>query len=716
MAFYQSLISTATLVVTALYSTITFGNNGSDHTKFYNLSLSDLGKVKITTATGNSTSLDRAPATASVITALQIEAMGAKNLDEVLETIPGLHVSVSALSRLDSIYFIRGIHSGFNPHVLLLKNGVPVQYSLQGSRPLLFRLPVRNISQIEVIRGPGSAIYGADAYSGVINIITKDHKKVEPFQVGGGSGSFHSRDFWLQGKTSVQNWNAVYNLSYQKSDGDPNRRVQSDLQTMLDSQLATNASLAPGMLSTQYEILDLELDITNKYWSINIWNWDSNNSGLGPGAAQALDPKGNDNSQLFQTNISYNSKKDIENWNHNARISYQRYKTQAQFNLLPPGTIIPIGNDGNLDFFTPVGLVEFTNGLIGNPGATTTDTQLDLTSIFTGVENHRFRLNIGSKHQKLDTYETKNFGPGVIDGTQPVISGLLTDVSNTSFVYAKDTSRSIQYISVQDEWRFSPDWELTAGLRYDKYSDFGSTTNPRIALVWATHQKLTSKILYGSAFRAPSFSERFFANNPISLGKQDLDPEVIDTIELSFNFNITENFQNSISLFSYKAKDMIEFVPDEGGTTSTAQNSRDQDGRGIEWDLNWIITKDVHLKSSYSHQAGKNKTTNSNIADAPRDLYTMSLNWQIDKNWSLNGIVNHVANRKRLPNDQRNNIHDYSIIDLHLKRKKVLPGLDISMSVKNSTNQNAKEPSRGSITNDYPLQSRSIWLDFSYLY
>lgn len=90
-------------------------NSPSD---FYNLSLAELGQVEISIATGNSTPLDKAPATASVIYATEIEAMGARTLDDVLETVPGLHVSLSSLSRLDSVYSIRGIHTGFNPQVL----------------------------------------------------------------------------------------------------------------------------------------------------------------------------------------------------------------------------------------------------------------------------------------------------------------------------------------------------------------------------------------------------------------------------------------------------------------------------------------------------------------------------------------------------------------------------------------------------------------------
>jgi outer membrane receptor for ferrienterochelin and colicins len=121
---------------------------------FYNLSLAELGRIQIAIATGNDTPVERVPASASVISAAEIESMGARTLDEVLGSLAGFHVAPSVLSRLDIIYSVRGIHTGFNPQVLLLMNAIPVQFSLQGGRPTLFRLPISSVERIEVIRGP----------------------------------------------------------------------------------------------------------------------------------------------------------------------------------------------------------------------------------------------------------------------------------------------------------------------------------------------------------------------------------------------------------------------------------------------------------------------------------------------------------------------------------------------------------------------------------
>jgi outer membrane receptor for ferrienterochelin and colicins len=68
-------------------------------------------------------------------------------------------------------------------------------------------------------------------------------------------------------------------------------------------------------------------------------------------------------------------------------------------------------------------------------------------------------------------------------------------------------SRNVSYGYLQDEWSFARDWILTGGIRYDHYSDFGGTTNPRLALVWEASQNVTGKLMYGTALRSPSFVE-----------------------------------------------------------------------------------------------------------------------------------------------------------------------------------------------------------------
>lgn len=681
---------------------------------FYNLSLAELGQIEISIATGNSTPLDRAPATATVISASEIQAMGARNLNEVLETVPGLHVSLSSLSRLDSVYSIRGIHTGFNPQVLLMLNGVPVQSSLQGGRPSLFRLPVASIERVEVIRGPGSAVYGADAYAGVINVITKDASTIANSEIGLRSGSFGIKDIWLQAATQTRDWGIAFNLAYQESDGDGSRQVNADLQSTLDTILGTNASLAPGALSTRYQILDSHLALSSEQLKVNLWSWISEDAGVGAGGAQALDFIGEDDSKLWMLDATYRLNDGHNAWDNSVRLSYLYYDLQSQFNLLPPGTLLPIGSDGNLNFTSPAGMVLFPDGLIGNPGQKSADAQAEFISIYSGWESHRLRLAVGTKKQTLDAREYKNFGPGVINGTEGVVPGKLTDVSGTEYVFLEDGSRRVGYLSVQDEWQITSSLEMTAGVRYDDYSDFGGTTNPRVALVWAANEKLTSKLLYGSAFRAPSFTEQRSKNNPVSLGNPNLDPEHIDTLELSFNYLFAADLQSTLTLFQYQATDMIEFIADDMATTKTAQNIRNQDGEGFEWEINWKPATQLHLSGSYSRQNARDEATNDSIPDAPGQQFKADLNWEFHPDWFIHGQLNWVGDRQRMASDTRADIDDYTLLNLTLRRVNILPDLNLSLALRNLADENAYEPSSGEIAGDYPLESRSAWLELTY--
>src|SRR5687767_848376 len=115
------------------------------------LAYGDQGHVSI--ATGSLLPLRRAPAVATVITAQDIAAMGAIDLDELLETVAGLHVARSA-NVYSPLYVIRGIFSQFTPQTLLLQNGIPMTTMFVGNKGNLWAgYPLEHIARIEVIRG-----------------------------------------------------------------------------------------------------------------------------------------------------------------------------------------------------------------------------------------------------------------------------------------------------------------------------------------------------------------------------------------------------------------------------------------------------------------------------------------------------------------------------------------------------------------------------------
>ena len=138
----------------------------------------------VSIATGTKKAVHKAPAVATVINADDIKSMGANSIYEVLESVTGIHIYPSNLDRMKPNFSIRGIHTPENPQTLVLVNGEKTTYEYTGSRWEQFNIGVDLIDRIEVIRGPGSAVYGADAFSGVINIITKGVNSVSNKEAG----------------------------------------------------------------------------------------------------------------------------------------------------------------------------------------------------------------------------------------------------------------------------------------------------------------------------------------------------------------------------------------------------------------------------------------------------------------------------------------------------------------------------------------------------
>lgn len=667
------------------HSTLVYAQENGQLAEFSEIGLEELygDDELVSIATGSQKPIGKAPAIASVITAQKIAEMGARNLNEVLETVPGLHVGLSAINRLDTVYSIRGIHTGFNPQVLLLLNGVAITNAATGSHPILFRFPVASISRIEVIRGPGSAIYGADAYSGVINIITKSATELES-EVGSRIGSFNSKDAWLNHHVSAAGWNLGLSFEWQRSDGDKDRTINSDYQSTLDPSF----SLAPGSLSTGYEVFNTLINASKNDFNLKFWNWHLVDAGVGAGGSLALDPAGEQNESIYLFDLGYR-RNITENFEANLNLNYMYYKSESYLRLLPPGS------------------QGFTDGMIGTPSGVGQQSGLDLVLSYSGIGKHRIRFGSGLKYQDQDTSESKNFGSGVV-------AGVLTDVSNTPYVYMPDTSRSLWYLSLQDEWQFAPDWEMTTGVRYDHYSDFGSTINPRAALVWSTRHNLTTKLLYGRAFRAPSFQEQFADQNPVTLGNPNLDPETIDTLELAFDFRPTFAWQTTLNLFGYRANGLIDYIP-IGGGTNVAQNARDQKGYGFELEANWDASEKVRFSGNYAWQYSVDCASDSRIPDAPGQQAYLAVDWKFMPNLALYSQLNWIGNRYRDRDDTRDQLDDYFLLDMTLRRTAIWRKIDLVLKVRNLLDEDAKEPSDGQkVTDDYPLEGRSLWCELRF--
>jgi outer membrane receptor protein involved in Fe transport len=171
------------------------------------MDLNSLFNTKITTASKFSEKLFDAAAVVSVVTQDELNRFGGATLLEVLERVPGLNISSSFLAD-SSLITIRGDQTRANAgHILILINGRPVREILAGGvrSDILESFPINTLERIEVVKGPGSVLYGSDAFSGVINLITKkaEGTDIRAAVAGGAAGERSATESILFEKGSL---------------------------------------------------------------------------------------------------------------------------------------------------------------------------------------------------------------------------------------------------------------------------------------------------------------------------------------------------------------------------------------------------------------------------------------------------------------------------------------------------------------------------------
>lgn len=654
-------------------------------------------KHTISIATGSQHSLQRAPAAATAITTEDIAATGATGLDDVLETVPGLHVSRASIRYLP-MYLMRGIGGGnqSTPQVLMLQNGIPMTTMYNGDRGSAWiGVPVENIARIEVIRGPGSALYGADAYSGVINIITKTAADTPGNRFGVRGGSFNTKDAWVQhgGK-----WGEVDVAGYLRIGSTDGIRevISADAQTRNDSLYGTTASLAPGPVNTGYDAVDGNLDLARDKWRMRASYKLRDNLQTGAGVSSALDPGSVGRAENITGDLSWNDPQFTQNLGVGATASMLHYAFTHPTNLmlLPPGS--------------KVGATTFPDGLIGGPNQWEKQFRVSGNASYSGFAGHSVRVGLG--HDILDMHRTKTIKNYLLNAAGvPINPGPVIDYTGIQ-PHILPHLRKVDYVYAQDEWGFAPDWTFTAGLRHDRYSDFGDTTNPRLALVWDATLDLTAKLLYGTAFRAPSFNEQY-GINPVVNGNPNLRPETVRTIEAALSWKANRDTQVNLSLFRSNLQNIISLVGINYANTGA------QRGSGMELEAVWDFSRTLRFAGNYAYQKTIDAATNQDVGYAPRQHVYARADQRLANSWLLGCQVNWVADRKRAFGDNRPQVPDYQTVDLSLRGNPGKSQWELAASVRNLFNADVREPSLApglAIPQDLPMAPRSFYLQAIY--
>ncbi len=658
----------------------------------------------ISIATGAMQPLGRAPAVATVITAEDIQAMGAVDLDEVMETVPGMHVARNSIVNSPG-YVMRGMFDVNNTHILLLQNGIPMTLMFVGNKGNVWGgLPLENVARIEIIRGPGSALYGADAYSGVINVITKTAADTPGSEFGLRAGSFATWDTWVQHGGKMGPGNVAAYLRLGSTDG-AKETITADAQTLRDKAAGTHASLAPGPVSLGRDAADASLDLGYDKWRLRGGYKLRDDVGLGAGVGSALDPTSAARSERITTDVSWIDANVGPGVGLGFTAAYLQYIDTVPGNLVlsPPGSRVAGAN--------------FPNGLIGGPNKWERQLRLSGYATYSGIAHHNLRF--GGGHDDLNMYKTATYKNYLINQATGAYTymGAVSDYSATQ-PFMRPHRRFVDYAYVQDEWNFAPDLTLTAGVRHDGYSDVGGTTNPRLALVWEAGFNMTVKLLAGRAFRAPSFNELYGVNNPVNKGNPGLRPETNQTHEAAISWHARQDLQLNANVFAYHMRDVIRAVSGSSGPAgfSTFQNTGDQKGLGGEFEVVWAASRTLRLTANYSRQRSTDLATNADVGYDPHDHVYARGDWRFMSGLLASMQANWVGVRQRAFGDTRPDLAGYMTVDLTLRTARPKTAWEFAGSIRNLFNRRVVEPSLFpvQIANDLPQAPRSLYLQAMY--
>ncbi len=646
----------------------------------------------LVTATRHATSLRKAPAIATIITADEIRNMGARNLEDILKMVPGFGIATNEWGT--HMIEVRGIRTGTSEKILVMIDGHSLNRNTNGSAAVYNvanKLPVENIKQVEVIRGPGSALYGNCAFVATINIITRNAEEINGLEVKGGGGSFDTYKGNLVGGSAFGDKLIVSgSLDHYQTNG-------AKLTIEADSVAGAPFSRSPGETDLRSRRTDAFLKVG--YGDLTFrGHYQAQKERYYIGLASALTDDSYGDLDNYWGELAY-STRITDGLSTTLKLNYDYYgQAEGQFAKLFP-------NGAN------IGTGVFPEGMIGKPMLKNRtiggELQFDW-DLFKG--NH---LIAGVAYEELQQYDVKqqaNFNPQTF---APLAS--VQDVAN----WNKNVTRQIFATYLQDEWQLPAQVNLTAGLRYDNYSDFGDTLNPRAGLVWSFLENADLKLLYGQAFRAPNFQELYNINNPIVVGSPNLKPERIQTYEAVLGWRLNRYFAANANYFFSTIKDQIGWAPSTvAGAPAVNANIGKTETQGIEVGTNGAIGSDLYWKLNYTWQDPRDAATDKRLPYVPSQRVGGSVNYALAKYVNLHTDILWTGARPRAAGDSRPEMPDYATVDVAVSLKNFFKTLEIQATVRNLFDKNYDDPDTSGALNkvpgDFPREGISAFVTASY--
>ncbi len=580
------LLRCSALFSIAVASTIPLVANATDEQDLFSLSFEDLLDVQVDIASKTSETLSSVPSTMSVFSRKQIQALGVDNAYEVMNFVPGMQSTrgdwVGAVPKDHA----RGVYLD-SGNVLVMINGERVNESSFGKASVYMPyIPIEVIEKIEFIRGPGSALYGSNAFLGVMNIVTSKERNALQLVVGnngryGATGQFN---------TSFSDDTSLFaSISYDQKDGES----------------------YPQGVKDPLEALYLEAGVDYKKLKLRArYNETSLDEFLNLAGYSTQNQHTSDNTFV---GIKYN-------WVNNDKLKLDSSYSYTKHNISSAGLIAAF--DDIPDF------------LLG-PAWQTTDSKFE-TELSYQFEN-QWQLAAGIEYAEAKQVEAGVRTSYYDDESMLVIidpayyqQGIVTVMDFPEFASLKYTFETYSAYG-QLKIPYSDALTLFVGARYDDVKDIDSKFSPRLAAVYVINPEHTVKVQYGESFRTPVTNE-LFSNDDVTVGNPSLRSESVKTTELVWHYQTSELQANAV-LFYNELNDFINIEPTQStDALFTFANSFNTQNSGIELDGTWQSSKEFSVTGTYTQYFEDPINASFKRFASLVSSYNLSDSWQVSLN------------------------------------------------------------------------------------
>jgi len=660
----------------------------------------DQGAVGL--ATRSDLSLEDAPGVVSVISAEEIRRLGARTLGDVLRTVPGFDVLVDSLGR--SSLVVRGVpratQNGSSEKILILFNGQPLNEGIDGGATLSnLEIPVGGLRKIEVLRGPGSALFGAGALLGVVNLVSSTPEEFTGTAASVGFGSFGSQTYDLRLGNVFGDVNLSGFVHFDRASG-ANLPIPQDTQTFRDvDQLAAHepaASLAPGTTTDGIKAIDTEYHLTYRNLEINARVVGQSNDGY-VGLADALGTQNNLSGRQYALDVGYT--RIAGPYILQAKVEYTRSQNEQHLQVYPPNFI--------LFSSSPTEGTRFDSGVFL---VTTLDSQRFATE---GTAQR----TIGDHHLEggVEIARESTFGLGAssnLDFATNAPSNTIDALPGAVSSYARTSTG----LWVEDSWKAAPRLNLTGGVRWDHLGDIGDVVSPRLAAVYTLAQGPSLKLLYGRSYRAPSFDELAF-NLPGLIGSPTLRPEIADTVEGVFVWKRSDLLVSADYFFT-SLRDLIATAqPFDPRAAQPFENTPGIHTSGIELEARRILDSKTSLFLNFTHASTTDSVTGLDVPDDAANLLFLGGTFAVRDWGQITPSLLVRDSRPRSAPDARPAVPAYALFDINLRSKQLYKTLTLTATGHNIFNKAYFDPSPiNGLPGDYPRPGRSVLVVASYTF